>query len=231
VYRTIRAEEVIKTAERLRDRVRERFPESGLGRVAGELLDVARETESRCRLIARPNVPVRVGVGILLALGVAAIFALLVVNVRMTESFWDLANFAQAAEAILGNLVFLGAGVAFLVTLEARMKRARALSALNELRALAHVVDMHQLTKDPEMVSRSSPTTASPVRNLTAFQLNRYLDYCSEMLSVISKIAALYAESFPDSRALSAVDDIESLATGLSQKIWQKITILERFHS
>jgi hypothetical protein len=27
------------------------------------------------------------------------------------------------------------------------------------------------------------------------------------------------------------VDDIESLATELSQKIWQKITILERFHS
>ena len=99
-----------------------------------------------------------------------------------------------------------------------------------ELRALAHIIDMHQLTKDPEMVlGEHPPTESSPARNLTPFQLNRYLDYCSEMLSLVSKIGALYVQSFPDAQALAAVADIGNLTTELSQKIWQKIMILDRY--
>jgi hypothetical protein len=230
MYRTIRADKVVDTATSLRSRVHSRFPESGLLRVADEILDVARESQERCRWIARPNLPLRIGVGLLLVGGVAGIAALVVANVRMTESFWDLANFAEGAEALLANLVFLGAGIAFLVTLETRVKRRRTLSAVNELRALAHVIDMHQLTKDPEMVfRRHQATEVSPTHNMTALELNRYLDYCSEMLSIVSKIGALYVQSFPDSQALTAVDDIESLTNGLSRKIWQKIMILDRY--
>ena len=148
----------------------------------------------------------------------------------MTESFWDLSNFVEGAEALLADLVFLGAGIAFLVSLETRIKRRRILDAMNELRAFAHIIDMHQLTKDPEMVfGRGQSTEASPVRNMTAMELNRYLDYCTEMLSIVSKIGALYVQSFPDSQALTAVDEIDDLTSGLSQKIWQKIMILDRY--
>ena len=148
----------------------------------------------------------------------------------MTETVWDASNFIQASESLLGDVVFLGAAIAFLLTLETRRKRGRALDAINELRALAHIIDMHQLTKDPEMVlGHHAPTAAAPARNMTAFELNRYLDYCSEMLALVSKIAALYVQSFPDSAALAAVDEIESLTTGLSQKIWQKLVILDRY--
>ena len=56
----------------------------------------------------------------------------------------------------------------------------------------------------------------------------RYFDYCSEMLSLIGKVAALYVQGFPDSVALQAVDDIEGLTTSLSRKIWQKIMIIEQ---
>ena len=56
--------------------------------------------------------------------------------------------------------------------------------------------------------------------------MSRYLDYCSEMLSLIGKVAALYAQHIDDSVALAAVDGIESLTTNLSRKIWQKITML-----
>jgi hypothetical protein len=230
MYRTIRADKVVDTASSLRGRVHARFPESGLLRVADELLDAARESQERCRWIARPNVPLRIAVGLLVVGGVLGIAALVAANVRMTESFWDLSNFVEGAEALLADLVFLGAGIAFLLTLETRMKRRRTLTAVNELRALAHVIDMHQLTKDPEMVfGRSPPTEASPARNMTALELNRYLDYCSEMLSIVSKIGALYVQTFPDSQALAAVDDIESLTNGLSRKIWQKIMILDRY--
>jgi hypothetical protein len=230
VYRTIRAEKVVETASRLKARIHARFPESGLLAVAEEILRSAEESQERCREIARPNAPLRIAIGILLAGGLLGIGSMVIANVRLTESFWDLSNFAEGAEALLANLVFLGAGIAFLVTLEARIKRRRTLSAMNELRALAHVIDMHQLTKDPEMVfGRHKPTEVSPAHTMTALELNRYLDYCSELLSIVSKIGALYVQSFPDPQALSAVDDIESLTNGLSRKIWQKIMILDRY--
>jgi hypothetical protein len=62
---------------------------------------------------------------------------------------------------------------------------------------------------------------------MTPFELNRYLDYCSDAMALISKIAALYVQGFQDPVLLDAVDDVEDLTAGFSRKIWQKITILE----
>ena len=62
---------------------------------------------------------------------------------------------------------------------------------------------------------------------LTPFELNRYLDYCSDALALISKIAALYVQNFEDPVLLDAVDDVEDLTAGFSRKIWQKISLLE----
>ena len=229
MYRSIRSEKIQETAAGLARRVENRFPESGLSRVAAELRAVVEEAKARCEIIARPNVWLRIVVGLLLVLGIASVIAV-VINVRVTEEMWVFTNFVGLAEALVADLVFVGVGVAFLATLETRLKRSRALDAVNELRALAHIIDMHQLTKDPEMVlSQHRPTSVSPERNMTAFELNRYLDYCSEMLSIVSKVGALYVQSFPDRDALNAVDEIESLTTGLSRKIWQKIMILDRY--
>ena len=58
------------------------------------------------------------------------------------------------------------------------------------------------------------------------FELSRYLDYCSEMLALISKIAVLYVQDLTDPVAIDTVDDVEDLTTGLSRKIWQKLTVL-----
>lgn len=54
----------------------------------------------------------------------------------------------------------------------------------------------------------------------------RYLDYCSEMLSLIGKLAAFYVQKFDDPVALAAVNEVEELTSGLSRKIWQKIMIV-----
>ena len=125
-------------------------------------------------------------------------------------------------------LVFIGAAIVFFQSWENRIKRRRALKAVHELRAMAHIVDMHQLTKDPESHFASPPSGSVPVkRRMTPFELNRYLDYCSETLALVSKIAALYVQDFQDPVLLDAVDDIEDLVAGFSRKIWQKITILE----
>ena len=48
------------------------------------------------------------------------------------------------------------------------------------------------------------------------------------MLSLLGKTAALYLQDFDDSVAIAAVNEIESLTTGLSRKIWQKIMIIDR---
>lgn len=123
--------------------------------------------------------------------------------------------------------LLLSAAILFLITAETRIKRRRALKAIHELRALAHVIDMHQLTKDPERVlARMAETPSSPKHNLSPAELGRYLDYCSEMLSLIGKLAALYVQKFDDPVALAAVNEVEDLTTGLSRKIWQKIMII-----
>src|SRR5689334_15889521 len=121
MYRVIRADAISATAARLADRVRERFPESGLLHVAEEILAVSRESDERRARIARPNLPLRVGVAILIALGLW-FCALVARNVRVTDEVWYASNFIQASESLLGDVVFLGAGIAFLVTLETRMK-------------------------------------------------------------------------------------------------------------
>ena len=123
--------------------------------------------------------------------------------------------------------MFVGAAILFFLNWEHRIKHDRALKAIHELRALAHIVDMHQLTKDPETYfGQSVHTTRFVKRAMTPFELNRYLDYCSDALALISKIAALYVQGFPDAVVLDAVDDMEDLTTSLGRKIWQKIMII-----
>ena len=99
---------------------------------------------------------------------------------------------------------------------------------LNSRRKECFLVDMHQLTKDPDKLAEKRGEQAARERQIQRSRLTRYLDYCSEMLSLVSKIAALYAQTFHDPVVLAAVDEVESLTTGLSSKIWQKMIILDR---
>jgi hypothetical protein len=133
-------------------------------------------------------------------------------------------------DATKGVGVYMVAAAVFLVTLEVRFKRRKALKAVHELRALAHLIDMHQLNKDPERVGTPEAATMESGRAMTAEELGRYLHYCTALLAIVSKIGQLYVQDFPDSAAQAAVDHFESLATGLSSKIWQKIMILDRIH-
>jgi len=227
MIRALDPKELIATVETLQKRISERFPGSGLSRVAGELLKIAQESAVRSHRIARPFVGLRIVIW-LLVLGIVAVLVLGGLQIRKFGHLDELPEFVQSLEASLGSIFFIGAAIASLVTLETRWKRARALNAIHELRALAHIVDMHQLTKDPERTISGPSTPSSPHRSLTPFLLSRYLDYCSELLSLTGKIAALYVQELPDPAALEAVDQIENLTTGLSRGIWQKLNILDR---
>lgn len=62
---------------------------------------------------------------------------------------------------------------------------------------------------------------------MSKIELLRYLSYCSELLSLSGKVAALYADKLRDPVIVEAVGDIERLTTELSQKMWQKIELVE----
>jgi hypothetical protein len=227
MYRTLDSDKIISTLETLEQRISERFAGAGLARVAGELTGIAREANARCRALARPSYGLRLlsAIAILCGLAGLGLVARYVANLQVNVELFGL---MQGIEATSNLLVLVGAAVLFLVTLEKRTKRSTALRHLHELRSIVHVVDMHQLTKDPSiMLGQGAPTAASQQRPMTPFELTRYLDYCSELLSLSAKIAALYAQSSTDPEVIEVVNDIERLTTNLSSKIWQKITLVE----
>ena len=228
MFQQLDATQIVNTCATLQRRVEERFEGSGLSRVARELRQVADEAAKLSAWLDRPIWWVRVAVvsGILLLLAVVA-FTLGQMRVGDIGTLSELIPFL---EALVNDIVFIAIGVYFLAGVEVRIKRKRAQQALHVLRSLAHIVDMHQLTKDPEkFVHRGPPTASSPVRTMTAFELTRYLDYCSEILSILSKVAAVYVQHFEDAVTVAAAADVEDLTGGLTQKIWQKIMILDRF--
>ena len=234
MYRHLDPHRIGETLVALSQRIDERFPGSGLGRVNRELIEISQRTAHNVELLRRPLWPIRIAavvgaVAMIALFGMALYLALRTApGTSLTDTQVGLSEYFQGIEALVNDVVFLGIAVWFVMTLETRVKRRRALAAIHELRSISHIVDMHQLTKDPERLLTSRRDTASsPARNMTREELSRYLDYCSEMLSVTSKLAALYAQNFADPVVLETVSEVETLTTGLSGKIWQKIQLLQ----
>ncbi|WP_083707254.1 hypothetical protein [Intrasporangium flavum] len=135
-------------------------------------------------------------------------------------------------ESAIQDLVYAGVAIWFLLSLADRVVRADLMRRLHRLRSLAHVIDMHQMSKDPAALlpgtaraEPQGPDVVSP-RTLSVRDYGVYLDYCSELLSLTSKAAALCAEESTDALVLDTVSEIETLTTGMSRKIWQKISLL-----
>lgn len=228
-YRQLDGEKTIKTLRTLENRISERFEDSSLSSVAGELCEVAGESRTKIKWIERPHFGLRAAiVGVILA-GLALIGFGIADLMSSADDNIGVADKLGLIDSALNEVILIGAALLFLFSLEVRIKRTRALQVLHDLRAMAHVIDMHQLTKDPSQILNDKVvrTKSSPKRVLTPYLLTRYLDYCSEMLSLIGKIAALYAQSLPDPVVVAAVNDIETLTNGLSRKIWQKIVMLD----
>ena len=228
MYTELELSHVQETLRTLYKRITERFPGSSLGRVAAELCVLADETGPVIDELREPKWFVRLGVGFAVIVLVVLFIGLVVIIGSESLGVEGLGSALQALESAAQDLIFLGIAIFFLVTIEGRLKRRVALRDLRQLRAIVHIVDMHQLTKDPEHLLVSSKRTASsPEMEFTRFELSRYLDYCSELLSLSSKLAALHAQYVNDPVVLDAVNDIEVLASNLSNKIWQKIMILD----
>ena len=225
-YRTLDAAKILKTLRTLEQRIVERFPGAGLAAVCGDLIAIGEDTQRDAQAIAAPNWPLRIIVYLAVAAGLAGLGAIAwEINVQLGNA--EVFSFFQGVEAVMNITVLVGAALLFATTVDDRIKRRQALGKLHIFRSIAHVIDMHQLTKDPGSVLGGPRTESSPVRSMTKFELTRYLDYCSEMLSLASKLAALYAQELPDAVVIDAVNEIENLTASFSRKIWQKISIVE----
>ena len=227
-YQYLDPKEIVSTVSTLRKRISERFPDSGLSKVCGELNRIAENAITTSERIQAPMVWFRVLIWCSFCLFLVLIFGAIYFLVRAAKAGESL---LASVDAEANVLVLLGGATVFLWTLEIRYNRDRALKAIHELRSMAHIIDMHQLTKDPEKLftQKLHLTDSSPTMDMTPFELRRYLDYCSEMLSLTGKIAAVYVQSFDDPVTVASASEVETLTTGLSRKIWQKILILSPF--
>ena len=183
----------------LGERIRERFPGSGLSDVAAELSRVAERNHAVVQQLRRPVWWLR-GLTALTIVMLATLVlwsGLLLIRIARGGDP-TITELLQGIDAATNEFIVLSLMIIFLVSLETRLKRRTALRMLHQLRSIAHVG-----------------------------QLARYLDYCSELLALTGKLAALHAQHLQDPVVLESVNDIESLTADLSNKIWQKITILD----
>jgi hypothetical protein len=222
-FRSLESNKIIHTITELHERICQRFPKSELAAVCEELMVVAKETEAKSRAVNAPNYPLR---GIILVLIAAAgtLIYFFVRAIQFRPAEVELFGLFQGLEAGTNLLIFISVAIFFLFSLESRLARTRALSDLNELRSIIHVIDMHQFGKDP-----SELLSADSTEGMTRMDLTRYLGFCSVMLSLGAKLAALYAQKLPDAVVIDAASDLQNVAGGLSLKIWQKIAILESY--
>lgn len=226
------SQQVLATAQRLQARIAARFPDRSLVRVAGELgglVDEIAGTGPRLRRrLTLARLVSRLLMVALIALAVI-LFAWAVITSIGNGTLSQPGTLLPLLDSTISDIVFAGLAIFFLYSLPDRLTRSETLRLLHRLRSLAHIIDMHQLTKDPERLRTSyRPTSASvpAAEDLPADELTHYLDYCTELLSLVGKAAALCAEESQDSVVLDTVSTVEDMTVNLSRKVWQKITLV-----
>ena len=161
MYKTLDIIKISATIERLERRIAERFPQSGLRKVAHELKTISDQSAERTTSISKPLIVLRLAIGVILLAATGSFLAALS-QINVPEKALSLAEWVPVTEAALNTIVLMGAAIFFLLSFENRIKRRRALQSLHQLQSIAHVIDMHQLTKDPAIITQESNTPASP---------------------------------------------------------------------
>jgi hypothetical protein len=211
--RSLDPERLIATSGLLETWLKSVFPTTHLTKVATEVTVFTKQAVATAERLRQPIWPLRVGVWLVILLAVAG-----AVHQFIVHPFGEILGFLNRTG---GAALYLGTALAVFIGLEVRLKRRRAVKAINELRALAHVVDMHQLAKDVAIEEfRDGGRTE---------KFEEYLHACTALLALLSKIGQLYAEHLPDPVTTSAVNDFEMITTGLSNKIWMKILSMKKF--
>ncbi|MCW2758887.1 MAG: hypothetical protein JWO46_2633, partial [Nocardioidaceae bacterium] len=224
--------------ERLHQRISARLPDQNLTALAASIKTSVPDAHARYEATAHRLQRISgwtraISVVFVLAVAVALVLAL----ADFSRSSHDGADWLSLVNTVVGDLVYAAVAVAFLRAVPERLTRSSLTHVLHELRSTAHVIDMHQLGKDPERLRDDYEATGAsihphlPHKESAAARradLHHYLTYCIELLGLVSKSAALCAESSGDPVVLSMVNDVESLTSDMSQKIFQKLALLPK---
>ena len=100
--------------------------DSGLSEVAAELQKIVEEAALRAQQIRRPNIKLRLADYGLLC-GAVLLVLLMARFLQLRADLWEMTILVRFIEAGLGTIFFISAAVLFLLTLETRWKRSRAL--------------------------------------------------------------------------------------------------------
>lgn len=230
----IAIERIIEAIAILKQRIHERLPNSTIENIGGHLLKIAENSEAVVIKVNKPDYALRAINWVIIAvmsvlLGFGLMVAIISSGAESHRS--QTVDLLQGLESAINIIVFSGIAIYFLgQRLEKKVKQAESIDYLNSLRSIAHLIDLEQLTKDPQRLMHSNidmATPSSPALEYDRFLLNRFLSYCSEMLSLIGQLAAYHSENTGDRETIDAANDIERLTGQMAQKIWQKLTVLE----
>ncbi len=153
-----------------------------------------------------------------LAIGAGALLlSFLFFHIHARWEFGTITEVFEATDAGFNLLALLAGGTWFLVTLEARIKRKRALESIEELREFIHVIDVTQLYYTPDLYKLEP----APSHGALKFD-HHYLLFCTQMLAVIGNLAPLYTRGAAGDSILRAVSDVEMLANAITAKLQSK---------
>ena len=207
---------IIETAEKLAQRIGERLPGSILAGLAVELARIARETDERARQARRPILAIRFASVLAIGTSLLGLWYLLD-HIHTRWEFGTIAELFEATDAGFNLLVLLAGGLWFLITLESRLERKKALGSIEELREFIHVIDVTQLYYTPELYKPDSANSRSPLD----FDYT-YLLFCTQMVGVINNLVPLYTRGAAGDSILRAASDVEMLANAVTARLQSK---------
>src|SRR5688572_17316837 len=104
IYRKLSLTRTVETIEQLRLRIADRFPNSGLSKVCGELGDIAKESTQVIEFISKPIYWLRIGFGLIIVTGLGT----LVYSISLVKFSFEaikIVDLVQAAEASVNDII------------------------------------------------------------------------------------------------------------------------------
>jgi len=220
----LHGDSIIETMSSIKNKIITTYPNSNLNKVSKNLLHLSEDIVEKSDRPDHKNTILKI-TSLFLAVCILSILIYFLKGLILKFPK-DFITFVSLLEASLASSVFIGATIFYLNNIETKYKRKKALDIIDKLRSLSHIIDMHQLNKDPSDFLIVNSYKKVSHNYSTKESLSKYYDFCSELLSMINKLAAYYIQNLDDHEVREAVDQIEILTTNLSQKIWQKNMIL-----
>jgi hypothetical protein len=232
MYKSLDFQKILSATHVLCNRVNERFPGSGLANVATEVFGFMTEVKETEKILLTDS-----WTGYLMKIGGSALIVITLFATILAAIDYraggqiSITDFIQGVNSLLGTVVYAGLAILFVINFELKRKRKIVIRVVNQLKSMAHIIDMHQLSKDPEMICKNLTHTRAhgKVAPMTPFQLRKYLSYCIELLAMLGKIASFHAQRFNDALAAETVSDFERLTGDMAERIAQKISMIPYF--